>query len=147
MSCALPTSADPKQADLLLDTSAAVALVLPTHQAHAAVSARVGHATLGLAGHADIETYSVLTRLPAEQRLSAAAAARVIAIDFPSSHPLPAAIAATAITRFAAAGIVGGAVYDGLVALAAIDADVPLVTCDRRALATYAALGATVEFI
>lgn len=140
----MPNNAD---TGLLLDTSAAVALVLPSHEAHAAVAARVGRAALGLAGHAAVETYSVLTRLPGEQRLSSGAAARVIAADFPASHPLDAAVAATAIARFAEAGIAGGAVYDGLVALAAIDANLPLLTCDRRALATYAALGAVVEFV
>jgi len=140
----LPNNAEP---DLLLDTSAAIALVLPTHEAHAAVTARVGRARLGLAGHAAVETYSVLTRLPGEQRLSPASAARVIAVDFPTSHPLGADVAATAVARFAEAGIAGGSVYDGLVALAALDARRPLLTCDRRALATYAALGATVEFV
>lgn len=133
--------------DLLLDASAAVALVLPAHAAHAAISARVGRARLGLAGHAAIETYAMLTRLPAQHRLSAEEAARVIAVGFSSSHPLAPEIAASALDRFADAGITGGAVIDGLVALAAIDAGVPLVTCDRRALTTYDALGAMVEFV
>lgn len=137
----------PDIAELLLDASAAVALELPAHGAHAAISARVGRARLGLAGHAAVETYSALTRLPADRRLSAAAAARRITDGFPSSHPLDAAVAAIAIARFADAGVTGGAVYDGLVALAAIDAGVPLVTCDRRSLRTYSALGAVVEFV
>jgi toxin FitB len=44
------------------------------------------------------------------------------------------------VQTLTAAGIAGGAVYDGLVALAAKAAGVPLLTCDQRALHTYAAL-------
>ncbi|MFF2275810.1 PIN domain-containing protein [Agromyces sp. NPDC058126] len=134
-------------AELLLDSSAAVALLLPSHAAHAAIAARVGRSRLGLAGHAAIETYSTLTRLPAQHRLSGAAAAQLITDDFSASHQLDPVAAATAVARFAQADITGGAVIDGLVALAAIDAGLPLVTCDRRALLTYSALGAQVEFV
>ncbi|WP_022888656.1 PIN domain-containing protein [Agromyces italicus] len=138
---------NPGGAHLLLDASAAVALVLPSHSAHAAIAARVGRARLGLAGHAAIETYSALTRLPAQHRLSAAEAAQLIADRFASSHPLDAAVAATAVGRLAEAGVTGGSAIDGLVALAAIDAGVALVTCDRRALTTYDALGTVVEYV
>ncbi len=46
------------------------------------------------------------------------------------------------MTRLA---LVGGAVYDALVAVAAIDAGALLLTRDRRAAGTYAALSARVE--
>ena len=45
------------------------------------------------------------------------------------------------------AGIAGGAVWDGLVALAALDAGARLLSLDRRALPTYRALGADVELL
>jgi toxin FitB len=38
------------------------------------------------------------------------------------------------------AGVVGGAVYDGLVGLAAREAGLPLLTCDARAVGTYRSL-------
>lgn len=41
-------------------------------------------------------------------------------------------------------GIAGGAVYDALVALAALDHDADLATRDLRAKATYEAVGARV---
>jgi len=41
-------------------------------------------------------------------------------------------------------GIAGGAVYDALVALAAVEHDAELVTRDARARATYEAVGARV---
>jgi predicted nucleic acid-binding protein len=137
----------PTSADLLLDTSAAIALVAPTNDAHAAVMARTRNATLGLAGHAAFETYSVLTRLPGALRLNAAGARSVIEANFPASVFLTPRESARALATLAAAGIAGGAVYDGLVALAAISAGIPLLSCDRRALPTYAALGVRVEVL
>lgn len=47
----------------------------------------------------------------------------------------------------AEAGISGGAVYDALVAAAAVHHGLPLVSRDRRALDTYRALGLDVEFL
>ncbi|MCL4292726.1 MAG: VapC toxin family PIN domain ribonuclease, partial [Acidimicrobiia bacterium] len=47
----------------------------------------------------------------------------------------------------AAAGIAGGATYDGLVALAARSAGLPLATRDRRAQSTYSLLGVPVEVV
>lgn len=83
----------------------------------------------------------MLTRLPGASRVTPATAARIIATAFPASVPLPAEAAADAIAEFAASGVAGGAVYDGLVGLAAREAGVPLLSRDRRAAATYSALG------
>jgi predicted nucleic acid-binding protein len=137
----------PISADFLLDTSAAVALLLEDNTAHDAVQNACAGATLGLAGHASAETYSVLTRLPGPNRLTPSAAARAIRAAFPGSISLSAHAALTAVDVLADAGISGGAVYDGLVALCARDAGVTLVTCDRRAMGTYAALGVAVDLI
>ena len=49
--------------------------------------------------------------------------------------------------RLAGLGISGGATYDGLVALAALEHDAVLATRDARALATYDAIGVIVELI
>jgi hypothetical protein len=39
-------------------------------------------------------------------------------------------------------GVAGGAVYDAVVALAAVEHDAELATRDRRAMATYELVGA-----
>lgn len=130
----------PISAELLLDTSAAIALVHDRNPAHERLLELTHGRAIGLAGHAAIETYSVLTRMPGAARLSPARARETIARSFPVLAPLSVRSAEAAITTFADAGIAGGSVYDGLVGLAARDASVPLVTCDRRALGTYAAL-------
>jgi predicted nucleic acid-binding protein len=49
--------------------------------------------------------------------------------------------------RLVRLGIAGGAVYDALVAAAAVEHQVTLATRDRRALETYRALGAKAEVI
>jgi predicted nucleic acid-binding protein len=134
----------PTSADLLLDTSAAIPLLTMSHTAHDVVRAAVRGLTLGLAGHAAIETYSVLTRLPGSDRLDASGAERVIGASFPASVVLSVEAGRRSIAVLSAAGIAGGSVYDGLVALAARETGVPLLTRDRRAAAAYTALG--VEF-
>jgi predicted nucleic acid-binding protein len=132
---------------LLLDTSAAIALVTPTVERHAAVIERTRGATLGLTGHAVFETYSVLTRLPGALRLNAAGARSVIAANFPASVFLTPKQSAHALTALADVGIAGGSVYDGLVALAAAYASITLLSCDRRALPTYAMLSVRAEML
>ncbi len=124
-----------------------MALLAEDHSAHQRVRAACRGLTLGLAGHAMFETCSVLTRLPGGNRLSPDAASRIIAREFPLSVVLPADQALRAPGMFAEAGIAGGAVYDALVGMAARAAGIPLLSCDRRAAATYAALTVPVEVI
>src|SRR6476646_1454426 len=105
------TDADAEHA-LLLDTSAAVALILEDHDAHAATLVAVRGRRLGLAGHAWFETYSVLTRLPAGMRRSPAEVSRILAVNFPESGFLDEAESADLGRELAVLGISGGAVYD-----------------------------------
>ena len=60
----------PASAELLVDTSVAVALAVADHEQHDETAQAVGRLTLGLAGHAAFETFSELTRLPPPARLS-----------------------------------------------------------------------------
>ncbi|HTN79786.1 MAG TPA: PIN domain-containing protein [Acidimicrobiales bacterium] len=133
--------------DLLLDTSVAVALLLVSHSAHETVNERVRDRSVALAGHALHETYAVLTRLPGDARLSAGDAARLLLERFEPAAMLDAEAMSSAPSELARHEIVGGATYDGLVALAAKTADTPLATRDRRAEATYRRLGIDVELM
>lgn len=132
---------------LLLDTSAALALVLKDNESHSRVRERVRGHELGLAGHARFETYSVLTRMPVAYRLSPTSAALLIRTTFPASVTLSEQSQTDPLATLVDAGIAGGAVRDGLVALAALDAGARLLSLDRRALPTYRALGADVELL
>lgn len=134
-------------ADLLLDTSAAVPFLVASHVGHAATfKALAGH-RLGLCGHAALETFSVITRLPEPNRVSPATAALLLQRNFPHTKHLSASRAARLTNQFAEAGVSGGAVYDALVAACALEHKSVLATRDERALSTYAALGVEVRLI
>src|SRR5262245_9563280 len=123
--------------EVLLDTSVAVPLLLTSHVAHGSVSESLGDRSAALAGHAVHETYAVLTRLPGDARLAPADAVRLLRERFGPAAVLGAEAARSAPAVLAGAGVAGGATYDGLVALAARSAGLPLASRDRRALNTY----------
>lgn len=140
----MPTAA---RTPLLLDTSVAVAWLVEDHESHVpVVEALHGHA-LGLAGHAAFETFSVLTRLPGEQRVSPAVAATLLARGFPETRHLGSRRSAALLAAFGPLRVAGGSVYDALVAAAAVEHGLPLVSRDARALATYDAVGAEVRYL
>ncbi len=133
--------------ELLLDTSVAVPLLVTSHVAHRTVSTAVGDRAAALAGHALHETYAVLTRLPGDARVAPADAVRLLGERFGTAAVLDSRSARSAPAALAAAGVSGGATYDGLVALVARAAGVPLATRDRRAQSTYRLLGVAVELL
>lgn len=133
--------------ELVLDTSVAVPLLVTSHVAHRSVSAGLGDRAAALAGHSLHETYAVLTRLPGDARVAPADAVRLLRERFESAALLDSRSVRSAPAVLAAAGVVGGATYDGLVALAARSAGLPLATRDRRAQSTYRLLDVAVELL
>jgi predicted nucleic acid-binding protein len=124
------------------DSSIAIAALLADHPAHEASAQALAACEITIA-HVAAETYSVLTRLPAPHRADAAIAAEALGKRLPRAHvTLHASDHACAPRRLAASGISGGATYDGLIALTAIEHDLELVSRDRRAARAYRALGA-----
>ena len=126
---------------VLLDTSAAIALIVEDHEAHAVTLEVLRGRPLGLSGHAWFETYSILTRLPGWQRRSAADAARIIAHNFPATRFLGESASLDLGPELARLGISGGAVYDALVGAAARQHGRRLASGDLRARPVYEALG------
>lgn len=139
----MPTAADP----WLLDTSAAVALVVADHEHHEATFSALAGRRLGLAGHAAVETYSVLTRLPGRRRLTPAAAGRLLTTNFPHTKHLGAAQAEALFAALSHHRLAGGAVYDALVGAAAVQHGLVLASRDRRAAQTYHRLGVRLELL
>lgn len=133
--------------ELVLDTSVAVPLLVTSHVAHRSVNAALGDRAAALAGHALHETYAVLTRLPGDARVAPADAVRLLGERFETAAILDARSFRSAPAIFASAGVAGGATYDGLVALAARSAGLPLATRDRRAHSTYRLLNVSVEML
>lgn len=141
----MPTKTD--RVDCLVDTSAAIAFVQTGHRGHEATVPRLSGRAMGLAGHAVFETFSVLTRLPSPQRLSAVAARRVIEVNFPHSRYLGPDEAAAVLAELADHGITGGSAYDALVGAAARAHGLPLISRDQRAAEVYRAIGVEFELL
>lgn len=100
-----------------------------------------------LTSHSLVETYSVLTRMPADARLSAPDAARLLSANFGPPAVLAPDAAASIHEILAPLAVAGGAVYDALVGLAARQARIALVTRDARATPTYQAVGVEIELV
>jgi predicted nucleic acid-binding protein len=111
-----------------LDTSCIVAVVCSWHERHqpalAAVSRRLDRGELmTVAAHALIESYAVLTRLPAPHRLSPADAWTLIRTNFvegATAVALEAGEQIALLAQLAAANVSGGRAYDALIASCAL---------------------------
>jgi predicted nucleic acid-binding protein len=125
---------------IAVDTSVAVAAALPWHESHAAAQAALRPPTALLAPVA-VETYSVLTRLPAPHRVPVSLAWQYLA----ETYTLPPLVLAPdgyarLLERAVEEEIAGGAIYDALVGATAVEARATLLTLDRRAVTAYEAL-------
>jgi hypothetical protein len=127
------------------DASAAVPFVLRSHSAHLPLRRQCAGREVALTTHSLAEAYSVLTRLPGDARVTPTDAARLLAANFPQTVAPAPSVALKLPEVLAPLGIAGGAVYDALVALAALAHQMVLLTRDARALSTYAAIGVRIE--
>lgn len=133
---------------IAVDSSVAVPALSAGHPDHEPAHRLLAAERPAIPAHAALETYAVLTRLPAPAGLPATAAAQVVAANFGDRLlGLPLGPMPDLLDELAAAGLVGGAVYDGLIAITAREAGATLVTNDRRARATYARLGVEVRYL
>jgi predicted nucleic acid-binding protein len=123
------------------DSSVTIPALRKDHPAHKSAAEALAACGATIA-HVAVETYSVLTRLPPPHQADATDTATALGARLPASYAtLDAADYASAPSRLAAADISGGATYDGLIALTALEHDLELVSRDARAVRTYRALG------
>lgn len=141
----MPTASN--EVDILVDTSVAVAVVVEDHEHHGATLQAIGNRSLGLAGHAAFETFSVLTRLPPPARRSPETVLRLLKANFSSIKFLSAPGAEALLPELANFGIAGGSVYDALVGASAVESGLVLLTRDARAIPVYRALQVDIEVI
>ena len=132
---------------IALDTSVVVAAFASWHEGHtAAVKALARRPRLP--AHVIVETYSVLTRLPPPHLSPAGVAAAFLRERFPGGPLTLPGTAQRDLVAFAArAGLIGGAIYDALIAATAKRAGATLLTRDRRAVPAYEAVGVRYEFV
>ena len=133
------------------DSSVLIAGFVPSHQFHEAVLPALGDVARhgGLIAHTIAETYSVLSSPAGPYRAEPGAVVAYLD-QFLSSGPAIATASAAyrkALDLLSVAGRSGGAIYDALIALAALDAGVTLVSLDRRAERVYGLCGAEVQFL
>ncbi len=135
----------PPRTAVAVDTSVAIPLLAASHRSHRTVVDWQDGRTVLLSGHALVEMYSVLTRLPGDARLAPVDASRLLSERFGPPLTLRPAMAKRMVSVLAAAEIVGGAVYDAMIGLAAREHGYVLATRDLRARSTYDALGVSTE--
>ena len=99
-----------------------------------------------LPAHVLIESYSVLTRLPAPHRAGPGVVEAFLAERFPAKLLiLPQPAYRVLLKTAAASGVSGGAIYDALVAITVKHAGAVLLTRERRAAAIYDSIGVRYE--
>ena len=134
---------------LALDTSCLVALVSTWHEHHDRVTRAVTSkraAVLLLVAHTLVESYSVLTRLPARHRLASSDALAVLRSNFGEKRVLPSTDVWQLLEQAVDTGVAGGRVYDALIAWSAAQATpITLLTLNPRHFADLDVPGLTVE--
>jgi predicted nucleic acid-binding protein len=132
---------------IALDTSVAVAAFASWHEAHILAVEAIGPSPR-LPAHAAIETFSVLTRLPPPHRASAKIVSEFLEGRFPEPFlTLPEAAHRQLILDATRFEMMGGSIYDALVAATALHAGAKLLSLDRRAASIYRHLGVEFELL
>lgn len=128
-----------------VDSSVVVPAFASWHTGHAEALALLAESS-EIVAHAALESYSVLTRLPAPHRAPPAVVRDYLVERFPAPWlTLTAGEQRAFLERLPELGVSGGAVYDALIAATASARDAELVTLDARALETYRRVGVRVR--
>lgn len=129
------------------DSSLVVAAFASWHERHEPAR-RLLDGGLRLVEHCALESYSVLTRLPAPHRSPGNLVRDFLVARFPDS---PLRLGVAEFRKFLLGlpeqRITGGSAYDALVAATAASHDAELVTCDRRAAPVYESYGVRVVML
>lgn len=129
------------------DTSVVVAAFASWHEKHA-VAREALAGGMRLIEHCALETYSVLTRLPAPHRAPTDLVRQFLRERFPSPYlRLSARAYRSFVLHLPDHGIAGGAAYDALVAATAAHARADLLSCDRRAASVYERYGVHIRLL
>jgi hypothetical protein len=122
---------------IAVDSSVVIAACASWHESHP-TALKAFEREPRLIGHCALEAYSVLTRLPGAQRVPSALVVEFLRERFPLE---PLVLSAAQLRELVAdlhqRGVVGGAVYDGVVAMSARAHGAELMSLDRRAAETY----------
>lgn len=132
---------------IAVDSGVIVAAFSSWHEVHDRARRAVGQEAVPI-GHALVEAFSVLTRLPAPHRAPAALVGEflaavfvgpVLTLDGPDLRRL--------VLRLPELSIVGGAVYDAVIGATAAAAGATLVSLDQRAMGVYERVGCAARML
>lgn len=132
---------------IALDTSVLIAAYASWHESHEAAL----HAARGrpaLIAPAALEAYSVMTRLPERSRVPADLVLEFLERNFSAGWlVLSSEQHGALLQRLADRRVIGGSVYDALIAETARVHDLTLMSLDRRAAVTYERVGASYRLV
>lgn len=132
---------------IAVDTSVVVAAFASWHDGHRSAAAALARRPR-IPAHVLIESFSVLTRLPAPHRAPPEVVAAFLDEHFPRTPlSLPGTALRALVHAAVAARASGGAIYDALIAETVKRAGATLLTRDRRAVSTYERLAVRYELI
>lgn len=129
------------------DSSVVIAAFAEWNEHHEAAVEALGDVR-DLISHVELETYSVLTRLPEPFCAASGLVADYLRENFSGERlVLAGGERRQLVDRLAELSISGGAVYDAIVGLTAKEHGRRLLSCDRRAARTYERLGIDVAYV
>ena len=128
------------------DTSVLVPALVGNHEFHDACHESAGLVDAAI-GHALVETYAVLTRLPQPYTVPPVQASAAIRTYSSAALTLPSGEIADALDRFVIARVRGGSTYDALIGATAAHHGATLLTRDERAVEIYERLGVDVMWV
>lgn len=134
---------------LTADTSVVVPSILGWHTQHQTCRDAV-NGVRALPAQALVESFRVLTAVPAPEgrTISPAAAVRALEGDFPDPPFILAARGyGDALRRLVENGLRSGAIFDAVIGMTTVAAGARLLTRDQRAITTYRAVGAEFELV
>lgn len=129
------------------DTSVLVPALVAWHPDHDSAREALRPRLSYVPAHVLLETYSVLTRLPAPHRLAPSDAAHLVSAVGAAALSLPGPEQADLVSALGRAQVRGGAAYDALVAQTAHHHGLRLLTRDRRARRVYDLIGVDYSLI
>jgi predicted nucleic acid-binding protein len=132
---------------LAVDTSVVIAAFSSWHERHL-VALEVCASDPFLPQHASLETYATLCRMPEPFRASPNVVADYLKRRWADRVIVPPAqVVADLPDRCRKAGVLGSAIYDGLIGVTADAHSSELITLDRRALSNLMKLGVATQLL
>ena len=129
------------------DSSVLIPALQVGHPNHEEARKVLSRRQLKITGHVALETFAAMSSAAYKPRTSPSAAAAAIARLDASPLTLSPQGYIDLIGKAGEGGLLGGAIYDALIAITATQHGARLISRDKRAAATYKALGVDLEML